>query len=158
VTVALLPVGQRDDAAQRYIDTRGSASSRRTSTSHCEQAGRALLGWRPGARPTRIGARTLHLAVERVPWSSVTPDDCQRVRAQLLEQREPRTAGAICGALRGVLRAAGVLTVQHLDALRIEHQQTSGRMVEDVVAEWDDESPLAPESSIAPTDAPADAV
>jgi hypothetical protein len=132
----MLPVGARDDAAARYIDAFDSDASKRAARSRLEQAARALLGMAPAKRPTRIGARSLKISLDRVPFTSVTPDDCARARDRLLGSHTRRSAGAVCGALRGCLRQAGTLSVAHLDQLRIDAQTATGRSVRAVVDDW----------------------
>lgn len=135
----LLPAGSSDEAPKRYIDSLGAANSKRTARSQLERAARALIGWAAPARPTRIGAKSVHIMLDRVPWSSVSPSDCARVRDELLEELAPRSAAAVCTALRGALRASSMDRGQLWEcerALRIERQQANGRTVASVVAEW----------------------
>lgn len=137
MTSKLLPMGQRDDSVDRYAATLQSTSAR-VARSRLETIGRILLGMSPTVRPRRVGGRALHLDIGRVPWASVTPDDARHVRDVLLDRAQSRhSVCAALGALRGALRAAGSLTVAHLDALRVEHQaEGAGRSVRETVREW----------------------
>lgn len=142
----LLPVGQSDDSAALYLEGLAPASAR-IMRSRLEAIGRILLGMAPSVRPRRVAGRRLWLDLGRVPWSSVTADDARHVRDVLLGGEQSRhSIGCALGGLRGVLRAAGVLTVAHLDALRVDHQgEGVGRSVAEVVRSWraDEQAQLA---------------
>lgn len=159
MTLTMLPPDQpdqHDDAAERYL-ARLAPSSIAAERSRLEQVARWLVNMPDAPRlgaAAFSGRRRLHLDLTRIGWSTVTPEDAQRVRqAALGSHRSRRSAASMLTALRGVLRASSIDrgVLWHVErVLRVDQQHDgAGRSVRQVISEWNADEQAERDSSLA---------